>query len=189
MVDREGHGAMPGPKRCEVTGCDRPFHAKGLCYTHYRRLSWNPTRRCELDGCDRPLHGKGLCCMHYTRLRRSAPRRCEVDGCPRRQFASGLCAMHYKRVRRFGSTDDEPVRQIRSAQSRGERNGLRIHPERAPMGERNSHAKLSGPDDVRRLRSLYATGGFTLREVGALFGVGAGQAWRIVHHKAWRHVD
>ena len=180
---------MPEPKRCEVSDCDRPVHAKGLCGPHYQRLLWSPPRRCEMSGCERPLHAKGLCAMHYRRMLRSIPRRCEVVGCDRQHFVSGLCGMHYKRLRRFGSIDDEPVRAVRSAQSRGDRNGLRIHPERAPRGERNSHAKLTGPDDVRWLRSLYATGRYTLRQVGAIFGVGPTEAGAIVRHKRWRHVD
>jgi hypothetical protein len=61
------------------------------------------------------------------------------------------------------------------------RNGTR------PMGMTHGCAKLT-EDNVREIRSLYATGNFTLAELGLRFGVTLQSIGYIVLRKTWRHI-
>jgi hypothetical protein len=87
---------------CEVEGCDRPPHAKGLCRMHYDRQRIEAlTDPCEVEGCDRPPRKKGMCGMHYDRQRIEAMTgTCEVEGCDRPPRKKGMCGAHYDRQRR-----------------------------------------------------------------------------------------
>lgn len=67
------------PDTCQVAGCDRPWHAKGMCNMHLRRFRINGTtdrvrhdnhHACNADGCTLPAKRKGYCPKHATRLRR-----------------------------------------------------------------------------------------------------------------------
>jgi len=71
---------------------------------------------------------------------------------------------------------------------RGGRNGAYTKPERRPSGERNGVAKLTEAK-VRRIRALYATGRYTQRQLGEMFGMGQPQVGCIVRQEAWAHVD
>ena len=60
-------------KACRVSGCKRPYRAKGYCTVHYQK--W---RRGEIEGavarynscreekCTKPTHKAGLCEAHYS---------------------------------------------------------------------------------------------------------------------------
>jgi hypothetical protein len=71
--------------------------------------------------------------------------------------------------------------------ARGERHWSRLYPDKMPKGERNSQAKLTD-DDVRRIRTLYASGGITQRQLAVQFGVDQQVIWAIVNRKRWSHV-
>ena len=64
---------------CSVSGCDRPYCAKGFCALHYERwqIHGNPQAHipaparsfamCAIQECGRPVRAKGLCASHYRR--------------------------------------------------------------------------------------------------------------------------
>ena len=58
-------------KQCNITGCDRPHSAKGLCKTHYtaRRMRTNQ-KPCQIDGCDGKVFARNWCMAHYEQHRR-----------------------------------------------------------------------------------------------------------------------
>ncbi len=67
-----------GRAPCDLEGCDKPRHGRGLCATHYRaarrREAGVPPRApvyglvCAVDGCSKPTAHKGWCVTHYQRL-------------------------------------------------------------------------------------------------------------------------
>lgn len=86
---------------------------------------------------------------------------------------------------------------------KGERNGSRLHPERRPRGDKHwTHnvdvmptagengwnSKLTD-DDVRMIRSLYASGRHSQSQLGVLFGTTQTNIGRIVRRLAWKHVE
>jgi len=50
---------------CSVTGCDKPYQAKGFCSPHYRQE--RAKQPCGVEGCDRPFYQAGFCAGHYAR--------------------------------------------------------------------------------------------------------------------------
>lgn len=72
--------------------------------------------------------------------------------------------------------------------ARGDRAGLRVHPERAPMGERNRHAKLT-EELVRSLRKEYAATKSEYAVLGKKYGVTAGTVGKIIRRDIWKHVE
>jgi hypothetical protein len=65
------------------------------------------------------------------------------------------------------------------------RNGKHVSPKL--RGSAHGCAKLT-EDNVREIRSLYATGNFTLAELGLRFGVTLQSIGYIVLRKTWRHI-
>ena len=72
------------------------------------------SRLCNVDGCGKTVHCKGMCQMHYTRLRRTgttdarAPYErpvCSVADCETRAHSHGFCRRHLERWRRYGSPE------------------------------------------------------------------------------------
>jgi hypothetical protein len=72
-------------RTCSVSGCIRPYYAKGFCNLHWMRnrkhgevFADRPAQKgvplierpseCGVQGCGRPPHGNGLCRLHYGRL-------------------------------------------------------------------------------------------------------------------------
>lgn len=61
-------------KRCSVEGCERRYHCKGLCGTHYQRSRTGAKARpigrskapCSIDGCDSVVLARGWCQNHYA---------------------------------------------------------------------------------------------------------------------------
>jgi hypothetical protein len=68
----------------------------------------------------------------------------------------------------------------------GRKRYARVPVERRPIGERHGRAKLTD-NDVRSIRSQYARGGITHRELSAEFGVGVTTIGGIIRGKEWRH--
>jgi hypothetical protein len=66
------------------------------------------------------------------------------------------------------------------------RHGLRLHPERAPQGERNGNA-LFTDDDIREMRRRKDTGE-RQKDIAAAFGTTPSSVSLIVRRKQWAHV-
>lgn len=56
------------------------------------------------------------------------------------------------------------------------------------FGSLNGNSKLND-EKVRAMRSIYAKGGITLKQVGAQFGITAASACSIVNRQTWRRVE
>lgn len=108
-------------KFCSVDGCDKRFHARGMCSSHYNRvvrygdaLAGSRFRDhsfdvCQVQGCDRRLYAKATCRYHYDceRLSRAgsvvpkkvkyAGVKCSADECDEQAYGLGLCKRHYNR--------------------------------------------------------------------------------------------
>ena len=62
---------------------------------------------------------------------------------------------------------------------------IKIHSGKS--GENNSQSKLT-EDDVRKIRELHATGKYSYRKLGEMFGISKTVAGHIVTFKTWKHV-
>lgn len=152
---------------CEVLGCGKPIHAKGLCQPHYRKRQKElRTERCLFDDCDRPVDAKGLCHSHYMRQYRGSTRTgpinqqheertCEIPGCDKRHLARGLCRNHYMEDRR--------------------------------MTKRMNGSNLN-EDKVRHIWSLYGQG-YEAKDIALFFGVHDLTITDILDGKTWGHVE
>lgn len=91
--------------------------------------------------------------------------------------------------------------QRKGRAAKGDQNGSRLYPERLVRGdahparnrdgwcagEKNGEAKLT-TSQVREIRTIYARGNHTLKQIGALYGVSDQQVYRIVTRKSWKHI-
>lgn len=71
--------------------------------------------------------------------------------------------------------------------AKGDKNGLRKHPESVLRGEKNPIAKLN-EEKVREMRRLYASKQANTVQLGRMFGVSQGIAWGVVNGRMWKHV-
>lgn len=71
--------------------------------------------------------------------------------------------------------------------ARGNCNGSRLHPESRPRGSCNSSSKLSEAD-IPVICKLYASGKYTLANLGQKYGVDLSTIWLVVKRKKWKHV-
>lgn len=69
----------------------------------------------------------------------------------------------------------------------GDMNFARRHPELVKRGEKNGLALLTD-QKVREIRTRYATGRETLKQLAPHFGVTFHCIWRVVKRKSWAHV-
>jgi len=90
----------------------------------------------------------------------------------------------------------------RKVVARGDKNGSRLHPERLPRGDR--HGSSTHPESrprgeaiksskltacqVVQIRSLYITGGLTMRALGERFSVSKALIHLVIHRKIWQHL-
>ena len=80
-------------KICQIEGCNKKEHARGLCNSHYqlarRRGTLMPKFKsdkcCVISGCGRPQYAKSLCTRHYSAMIRGAlgqvDKRCIIPNC------------------------------------------------------------------------------------------------------------
>ena len=78
-------------------------------------------------------------------------------------------------------------RGIKRRTSSGNTHYARMRPEKLARGEDDGMAKLT-ESSVREIRSLYATGSFTLKKLAAKFFVDHTNISSIIRRKTWRHV-
>lgn len=86
--------------------------------------------------------------------------------------------------------------------ARGDKNGARLHPEKMSRGdahyarhspellargESNAAAKLTS-DKVATIRTTYASGGITQRQLAAMFGISQTNIGDIIRRKIWTHI-
>jgi len=72
--------------------------------------------------------------------------------------------------------------------AKGDRNGLRLHPESVLRGSENPIAKLT-ENDVRNIRKAVANGEKSMLAISKDYSVSFTAIWKIVHRRAWKHVD
>lgn len=68
------------------------------------------------------------------------------------------------------------------------RNGLTVHPDSAPKGERHAGSKLTEAQ-VREIRRLHAQGGMTYKQLGEMYGISLPLAYAVVKRRLWKHID
>lgn len=91
---------MPNKNSCEVDGCERPHHARGMCGAHYARsvrgkemhsdiAARGPRRdgKCSIEWCERPQSKSEFCSAHQYRARVGA----DMDAPIRRKSPAGAC--------------------------------------------------------------------------------------------------
>lgn len=71
--------------------------------------------------------------------------------------------------------------------TRGDRHGLRQHPEKAAHGERHTHAKLREVD-VIAIRTRYAAGGVTMQALANEYGINCSAISNVITRRNWKHV-
>lgn len=117
---------------------------------------------------------------------------------PNHNSHHGICVCHKCDVRHcvnpshlfLGTNADNAMDKTiknRGNQPSGDKNGARLHPERMPKGERHGCAKLSA-FKVIEIRSRYAIGDVTMRELAKQFRVSYGLIGFIINRRLWKHL-
>lgn len=90
----------------------------------------------------------------------------------------------------FSGTEGDNARDCvakgRHVSGSGDTHGSKTHPERFARGERVAGAKLT-LDQVKQIRSQYATGAVTQEELGQQFGITRRGIGRIISGENWKH--
>lgn len=63
-----------------------------------------------------------------------------------------------------------------------------IQKRRRPLGEKHHRSKLT-VSQIEKMRELFASHNESLRSIAASFNVSIKHVWRIVTHRAWKHVS
>ena len=109
-----------------------------------------------------------------------------------------MCALHrcdnpscVNKAHLFPSTYADNARDCaskgRSNKPRGDMHFARVRPERLARGEDNGSSKLN-ESRVLAIRSKYAQGSVTLRQLAGEFGVAFASIGRVINRKSWGHV-
>lgn len=100
---------------------------------------------------------------------------------------TSCCRVSHLRLGSHADNMEDMTNKGRSRAPVGDAHGLRLHPERRAKGDNHGKAKLTS-DNVREIRSLYASGGFTYAMLGARFGVNETVIGTIIRRETWVHV-
>ena len=87
-----------------------------------------------------------------------------------------------------GASSEVRSEAVRRVARRGDDHFWRTHPDRIPLGEQTSGAKITA-DIVRMIRARYAAGGITQEQLGAAYGISRRQVSGIVRRTEWSHVQ
>ena len=68
------------------------------------------------------------------------------------------------------------------------RSGSHVHPEKVPRGERSPRAKLTEAN-VLQIRQMRDSKQYELSQIATFFGVSKSLIEKVVHRKAWKHID
>lgn len=85
-------------------------------------------------------------------------------------------------------SDNAKDRHLKGREARGDRSGLRLHPERAPIGERNSHAKLR-EQDIYKIIELRKNHKYLWTELSEMFCVCRQTIMDAFYGKTWKHIN
>jgi hypothetical protein len=111
-------------------------------------------------------------------------------------IAPGLCVMHRcdrplcvnPRHLSLGTNADNSRDMCgKKRQATGARHGSHTNPEQWARGERQGLSKLT-EDDVRRMRTMHASGSRSLYSLAAEFHISRPQVANIVSGRQWKHV-
>lgn len=111
------------------------------------------------------------------------------------QIPNGLCVCHkcdnpscVNPIHLFLGThqDNRDDCCAKGRQASGDRSGLRLHPERAPRGERNANSKIKAAD-VIEIRKQFSEGN-TQQSIADRFGITQTNVSQIVLLNSWRHI-
>jgi len=77
--------------------------------------------------------------------------------------------------------------KLKGRSAKGEKHGLKVHPECSAKGEKVASSKLT-ENQIHEIRKMYVRGVVSLQEVGEKFGVAFQTISKIVNRSAWKHI-
>lgn len=170
---------------CSVGGCDQASKLGGMCRMHYDRMkrhgSVGPPSRLSGRGHDIQYHAV------HARLRRlrgpASDHQC-VCGAQANEWAyvsdeSDPLARVDDQGRRYSTDLSKYFPMCTKCHYKSDRD--------SHLGERSPRARLT-TDDVREIRTSYAAGESTQRELADKYGVTQSSIGAVVRREAWRHV-
>lgn len=176
-------GALEGENgyalhRCDYRSCVNPSHLKAGTYAD------NATDR-ELRGRSNNLRGDS----HPARTNPERLSRGDAHYSRTNPEKLARGASHGSKTRpdRVPSGDRHGSKTHPERVARGERNGKYTKPECTLRGEQNGSAKLS-LKDVTTIRSLYAAGGLSQRDIARNYNVSQPLIGKIIKRDLWAHV-
>jgi len=129
----------------------------------------------------------------------------------RGEVPDGMCVLHRCDNRQCvnpshlflgTNTDNMRDRDLKGRQARGDRSGLRLHPERAARGDNNGarkhrermrrgehHPKAVLTEQLVREIRTRAAAGESPRTLARIFGVHRGTVRQVVNRRTWREVE
>lgn len=76
---------------------------------------------------------------------------------------------------------------MKKCAARGEKNGLRKHPEKIAKGSKVGSSKMT-EQKILKMRKMYETGEYTHQKLADIFGIFRGNAQKIINRVTWRSI-
>jgi hypothetical protein len=193
--------AIAGPrpeKNCEVDGCELRLYQRRLCRTHYERVRrygktenptfsekfWGKVIDVGSEGCWEwigSIVAFGYGSSWNPRLERSQPAHRVAWELTHGPIPDGIEVRH--------RCDNPPCVNPDHLElgTHAENMADMYQRNRAALGERLPQSKLTEPE-VRAVRRIHATGGFTNAQIAEWFDVSATAIWYVVNGKTWKHL-